>query len=628
MVLQYRADIDGLRAIAVVPVVLFHAGLPWFSGGYVGVDIFFVISGFLITTVIRRGIGSGRFSILSFYAGRARRLFPAYIFVLFITLMLAWGVSPPFLVREAAAGALSSSFFVSNIYYAATSGYFGIETHQLHLVHMWSLAVEEQFYLVFPIGLLAVSRVPKVSIKWLLIFFIVVSFGIACLLNRVYPSATYYLIFGRAWELLVGALVAVIAETTSRPLNRGRLYIDLMVLGGLLLILVGFIAASITSEYGPAVFGVMPVLGTAVILFYGRYSIRSSRLLSFRPLVFVGLISYSLYLWHQPVVVFSRELIPEFWAYYWFRILVVVCSVVIAWSTWRLVENPFRRGRSSPKATVFMGVAGLISLAALSAALYFMPALYNYFASDNYLKITESVEVSPLREKCHRGYRKGIQPRDACTLGGSSEKGRIALVGDSHVVELAYQLSGLGYSVKQYSFGGCLPVASESRTEARSKQCGAYHDAVLGEIDNDQSINLVMFAFRWGYYTDGLSLADAARHVLESAAALKAQGMDVLVLGPIPELSADIRRLVPREFAYNDYRQPVNPESIAFDAAFRGFVTDVGVGYLSVFSVLCDVTGCPVVMDGQAIYYDDNHLSLAGASILAQSVQDKIGSIL
>jgi len=621
--MKYRPDIDGLRCIAVVPVVLFHMGAPYFSGGYVGVDVFFVISGFLITSVIQRAIEAHEFSIIGFYANRARRLFPAYVFVLAVTLVSVWLTSPPYLVEAAAAGVASSALFVSNFYFSATSGYFDLETHQLHLIHMWSLAVEEQFYLLFP-GLLVASRALRRG--WLAILLALAAVGswvLAFLLNDRFPSASYYLIVTRAWELLIGAVVCFLLNRHSE-IRHSILNPEIMVAVGVLLIGIGYCLASFTAFRGPAVFGIAPVLGTAFILYFGRYSVLSCRALQFKPFVWIGLISYSLYLWHQPVIVMINELAPDGLPLGATRLTMLVVSVALGWFTWYFIENPIRRSSLAAHKTVLLGAASMLVLAGCSFSLYSSSRLQSVFSSPDYEKLISDIEVSPNRAACHRGYRKELLPKDACELGDLEKDYAVAVIGDSHSVELAFELARLGERVKQYSFGGCFPVALDERISANSVKCGEYHDLVAREVIDDASIEVVVFIFRWMHYFTSELQGHDIRYLLDVAQKLKSQGREVVVVGPVPELPKDVRSVVFRNSSLGQFSLELAPGFEQRDSLLDGLFSSRGFKYFSSIRALCNEGFCPVVLDGQSLYFDQNHLSLKGASVLAPMVLSEL----
>lgn len=296
--MNYRPEIDGLRAVAVLPVIFFHAGLAPFYGGYVGVDVFFVISGFLITGIISEDIKQKRFSLMKFYERRARRLFPAFAVVLLITTIGMLRLETPENLQAYAKSLSYVSVFAANIYFTFNLGYFNIGAEFQPLLHTWSLAVEEQFYLLFPLFLLGLAPLAMRARKVWIWAILIVSF-IACLIELGGDEATFFMLHTRAWELLAGALCALAVERTQSK-KRG-----VLALVGLGLILISIFAYRDHTPY-PSHFTLLPVVGTVLLLRYAERGTIAFRLLAWRPLVLIGLTSYSAYLWHQPILVLKR----------------------------------------------------------------------------------------------------------------------------------------------------------------------------------------------------------------------------------------------------------------------------------------------------------------------------------
>jgi len=338
---RYRPDIDGLRAVAVMLVVNFHAFPEAMPGGFIGVDIFFVISGFLITGIIARELDQQRFSLLAFYDRRIRRIFPALIVVLGATLVLGWLWMLPAAYAQLSADVIASAAFFSNIALLLQSGYFDVESGKKPLLHLWSLGIEEQFYLFWPLILMLAARL-RLGILAVASVIALASFVLNVALIGADPVATFYLPFTRAWELLTGAALACgwnqISQTSRASNFRAAT--------GFLLIAV---AAAVLDPHRafPGWWAVLPVAGGALLL-SAPAAWGCRHLLASPPLVWIGLISYPLYLWHWPLLVFfslikfSPLTLPE-------RELVLLASALLAWLTYRFVEKPFRFGRPSPR---------------------------------------------------------------------------------------------------------------------------------------------------------------------------------------------------------------------------------------------------------------------------------------
>jgi len=344
MSLNYRPEIDGLRTVAVIPVILFHSGLG-LPGGFIGVDVFFVISGFLIGSIlIEERIKTGRISILGFYERRARRIIPALVFVIIACLPLAWMLMLPSELELFGRSMAATMLFVSNVLFWQNSGYFAPATELMPLLHTWSLAVEEQYYILFPLFLIIVWKLGRSWVGALLLACVICSFVLGELASHTSPSAAFYLLPTRAWELLIGALLAL--WTYGRPQPKGWLA-EASSFMGLAAILVA-VAWYDKSTPWPGSWALAPVLGTAAII-WGGNSTFVGRALSWGPMVGLGLISYAAYLWHQPLFAFARLHYNEDPTHTVMAILSLI-TLGLAWATWRFVERPFRdRNRLSRK---------------------------------------------------------------------------------------------------------------------------------------------------------------------------------------------------------------------------------------------------------------------------------------
>ena len=340
---RHRADIDGLRAIAVVPVVLFHAGVSQVSGGFVGVDIFFVISGYLITSLILGEMREGRFSLLSFYERRIRRIFPALFAVLAVCIVLAGTLFLPRELRSFDESLLAATFFVSNIYFYGSNGYFAAPPDTLPLLHTWSLSIEEQFYIVFPLLLsLAIAFGRRIWVGLISVLFLL-SLAASIWVTPINPDAAFYLAPMRVWELMLGALLAarVLPRIESQAVR------EMLALAGVALIAYAVFRFSTSTPF-PGSAALIPCLGAAFLIYAGEDegTTSASKVLSLRPLVFVGLISYSLYLWHWPLLVFAR-----YWSVTsltgWQSATIVIASFILAALSWAYIEQPFRRKRAA-----------------------------------------------------------------------------------------------------------------------------------------------------------------------------------------------------------------------------------------------------------------------------------------
>ena len=363
--MKYRPEIDGLRALAVIPVILFHAGFPYFTGGYVGVDVFFVISGYLITTILVGDLEQDRFSILRFYERRIRRIIPALFCVVVVSFLAGWFILLPADFKSFSLSVVAVTTFWSNFFFWMESGYFDTATELKPLLHTWSLAVEEQFYIFFPFVLALLWRfgLKIVFIVLGLIFAVSLSFVTWDFGALSQPEAAFYLLPTRAWELMAGALAALYLRraNTWKP---GAVLSGALSVLGIALILYAILAYDKYTPF-PSLYALAPLLGTVLIILFERRGTWSFRILANPVCIGIGLISYSAYLWHQPVLAYARYLSwhePPLW------IMAVLCglTLLLAFLSYKFVETPFRKGPLFPGRTIMMpaGATGALLIAA------------------------------------------------------------------------------------------------------------------------------------------------------------------------------------------------------------------------------------------------------------------------
>ena len=374
--MQYRAEIDGLRALAVVPVVLFHAGIVGFSGGFVGVDIFFVISGYLITSIILSEQAKERFTLASFYERRARRILPALMLVVLLSTIAAWYILLPNELVDYGASLASVGVFASNILFWQQSDYFAATSEFIPLLHTWSLAVEEQFYLIFPVFMIATIAWVKQSRLLVLVALAMISLLYCEWAWRNTPEANFFLAPSRAWELLAGVFCAFYLH--SKQLQNTAIKQAGSLLGFLMLLYsIFFFDKDIPF---PSVYALAPVFGTALIILYADADTLVGKLLGLPVLVGIGLVSYSAYLWHQPLFVFARMNTMDELSVTMLLGLSVL-SFVLAYLSWRWVEKPFRnRHWLSQKQVLWMAVACSGVLIALGMLFVFSGGFEQRFA--------------------------------------------------------------------------------------------------------------------------------------------------------------------------------------------------------------------------------------------------------
>ena len=354
--MDYRREIDGLRALAVLPVILFHAGFETFSGGFVGVDVFFVISGYLITSIILSELEQGKYSIVNFYERRARRILPALFLVMLVCIPFAWFWLLPRDMKDFSQSLAAVSVFASNILFWRESGYFDKAAELKPLLHTWSLAVEEQFYVLFPLFLMLFWRLGK---RWILILLAVVFVASLCVAQSLTHSqwgslaktaASFFLLPTRGWELLIGAFAAFYLSKANRT-EFSRCVGEVGGWVGVALILYSVFAYSKATPF-PGFYALVPTVGTVVIILFATQQTTVGNFLGNKAFVGVGLISYSAYLWHHPLFAFARHRSVSEPSHLVFAVLSIV-SLILAYFSWRYVEAPFRNKEIHSRVRVF-----------------------------------------------------------------------------------------------------------------------------------------------------------------------------------------------------------------------------------------------------------------------------------
>jgi peptidoglycan/LPS O-acetylase OafA/YrhL len=645
----YRPEIDGLRAVAVVPVILFHAGLTGFSGGFVGVDVFFVISGYLITTIILIDLAQGRFSIARFYERRARRILPALTVVLLACLPFSWAWMMPRELELFGKSLISTAMFGSNIQFWRESGYFDTATDLKPLLHTWSLAVEEQFYLIFPLVLAVIWRWRRgLAMPALLVV------GLASLIlaewgARNAPSANFYLLPSRIWEFLIGALVATRHIRMSGTIAP-RVLAECGGFAGLGLIIYAVFNFDATSAM-PSLLTLIPAGGTALVLGLAQSGTIVARLLSWRPLVGIGLISYSAYLWHQPVLAFARiRLIssPEGGV----MVVLLAATFGLAWISWRYVERPFRGTAALLPGGWRIGIASLSSIGAacmIGAVLLagngfggrLSPAGLRF---DSVAGMQEPLAPNyGLNADCDAG--RFVTPA-TCSL---SDRPEIALWGDSYAMHLAqamrYSASARPFIQLTLSQCGPIPGLAQNGTLTAWQSCISFNDEALVWILAHESIEVVVLSSPFGQADAGLFTRNGSmvlgRETRQTAMAVSldnlalemaAAGKRLVIVSPPPRTGLDLGLCYMRSrlmgLAPNscDFPQTVdlihNP--LPHDLLQR---LELRAPVIWLKDLLCQSGICRTYLDGVPLYRDTGHLSVAGSARLGAEA-DLAGLVL
>lgn len=642
---RYRADIDGLRAVAIVPVLMCHAGVFGFGGGYVGVDVFFVISGFLISRFICAELERGRFSLTGFYERRIRRIFPALIAVLLAVSLAASCLLLPQDLAPYGRSLAATSLFASNLFFAK-SGYFTPAADELPLLHTWSLAVEEQFYIVYPLFLWAVYRRESKVALALIVTLALASLVSAQDLLMAHRDAAFYLPFTRAWELALGCMLAM---TRIAPQTRRRTR-DAAGITGLAMIACAVVLYSDATTF-PGVAALLPCIGTALVIWAGSHGRRNlvGDILTWRPFVLTGLISYSLYLWHWPLLTFvSYFSVPEPSALA--KSAALAASYVLALATWRWIERPFR-GRSGLLTRPQLMSGAVAAMGVMLAFGWAAHAERGWPArlEPEVERIAEGQsEHDPLGNACFKVDVKAAQLDRLCRIGQLSAPASFIVWGDSHAralidaMDKAARLSGRAGVMAPHA--GCVPLLDIQRSDLPLRSpCNETAAAVVEYVRTHPEIKDVVLISRWALLTEGtyyapesgkpILLSDGEtrarglaenRRVFERALSetvdqLTAAGKHVWIVGPVPEVGIDVPKALANAKRFG-FEVDIAPTRAEFDdrqrvtlAILDRVAAKHGATVVPVHEALCNEDTCRVESrDGRPLYYDDDHLSFAG----------------
>jgi peptidoglycan/LPS O-acetylase OafA/YrhL len=665
--LQYRPEIDGLRALAVLPVILFHAGFDTFSGGFIGVDIFFVISGYLITTIILADLNNEAFSITNFYERRARRILPALFFVAFCSVLLSWIWLMPAEMKKFSQSLVSVAFFASNMFFYLKSDYFESATELDPLLHTWSLAVEEQYYVIFPVLLMLLFKLGKHYVLAGISILLFVSFLTAQIGSVAFPSFAFYSLPTRGWELLIGALVALFFDTKSKGVTN-PLTNQIGSFAGLVMIAVPIFYFDKHTPF-PGFYALFPTVGAAFIIIFARSRTHVGQLLGHKWLVSMGLISYSAYLWHQPIFAFARHRsineLNEF-----FMLFLIALTLLLAAFSWKFVEAPFRNKSIIGRKQIFaFSIIGSILLSGFGYMGHMNSGFTDRF-DNNVMKALDakndvrarSLECTPTREQ-------GLDLENACDLGDGKTIG--VLVGDSHADSIALALGELlgerKLSIKDMSFSGCSPILGTYRVDD-DLGCYQYNKKAYDDIVRSKEISYVIIASRWSLWLKGkgfnneeggvesvdfridvvkdgrkLRHSESVRQKLvgekyvETVIAYLKAGKKVILVYPIPAVGWHVPNTLAKKIAFDSIEPNLTTISTDYAAFERRHDTAIGIldsigdhinlSRLRPEGVLCNTVikgRCIAQYEGVPLFYDSNHLTNSGARMVIKAIPTSI----
>lgn len=621
--MRHLPHIDGLRSLAIVPVVAFHADVALFSGGFTGVDIFFAISGFLITTIIVDELRSGRFSLLEFYKRRALRILPAYFALIIAVIIAAY-----FLMLPAEASSLgwtvaAASVFVSNIYFWRTTGYFNSEAKAEPLLHTWTLSVEEQFYIVLPIMLLLVARYARGRYGLAILLVSIVSFAASWWGLKNYEVPTFYLLPTRAWEFGLGALLAVVGLGAVRDLVPSAAIRQGLAALGLGLIGYGIFGLDQQSSF-PGPNALFPVIGAVLLIAFAEGT-SAGRVLSTSPFVWIGRISYSVYLWHWPIIVFYKIRFGPLLGPLDVTVI-VVASFALGALSYAFIEQPFRQPamRARPALRMNGYAMGFIALAAgVGLALTqiagnwrsFPPEIHAINAYLEYVKTPEFKRIQgPPACMIHAKTPGRFTAFDQTQcLPHSDDQPNWLLLGDSHAGHLMHALKDALPDINLQVAGasGCRPVIDAEGSD----WCTQLIPFVLNDHIPAKKLDGVILSARW--------TPQEADRLVATAAYLATHASHVIVLGPAVEYLDAFPKLLARNKLWGsksleDFRNPLTRQ---LDEDLQARSWPENVRYVSLYDLMCAGDKCTLLTQtGEPYHFDYGHYTDAAAREVAEKI--------
>ena len=624
--MDYRREIDGLRALAVLPVILFHAGFQTFSGGFVGVDIFFVISGYLITSIILAEMEAGTFTLANFYERRARRILPALFVVMALCLPFAWLWLLPQDMKSFSQSLVAVSTFASNILFWRTSGYFDTAAELKPLLHTWSLAVEEQYYLLFPLFVLLTWRFGKTWILKSLVVVFIISLASAHWGATNKPIFTFYLLPTRGWELLIGGFIAFYFSLGHKQLSHKWLN-ELGSLIGVVLIAYSIFSFDSKTPF-PSLYTLVPTFGTALIIFFTTPQTSIGKLLGSKIFVEVGLISYSAYLYHQPLFAFAKHRSMHEPSSLLSGVL-VAATFCLAYFSWKYVEAPFRNKQRINRKQLF-------TFCVLASFSFILIGLVGHLNKGFQSRLNPSeLQIlsygeSPYTDTMYKEtYRMGVcflEPEQDSkafseTCKSAPSKNSVLIWGDSHAAALFYGLKQVFPNISQYNASGCPPI-KDAIVSWRPK-CKEVNDFVLNKL-NELSPSKIFLHANWGSYEEQ-NPSENLRKTIEYIKKILPK-TEILVVGPVPHWNPSLPIFLLSKNVLLNKEQIFFNNSIKklklIDKSLRMEALNQRVLYLSPIDALCSAENCLATVDYKneivPVASDYAHLTEAGSVFLTR----------
>ena len=638
---KHRADIDGLRGLAVLAVVIFHAFPTHLSGGFLGVDVFFVLSGYLITSIIYLQLESGRFNFFLFYGCRIRRIFPSLITVLIGCYAIGWRILLPEDYKKLGAHITAGAGFLSNFLLWTESGYFDAPSSRKPLLHLWSLAIEEQFYILWPF-ILFISRKIKVNLLLLSVGLTLSSFILNVMRVKENSVQTFYWPTSRAWELTIGACLLFSSKRTTRffgnlencqssfftfltcfgdPRSKCNILSQFTSIGGALLVVLPMYFLSRAIVF-PGWWALAPTIGTSLVIWSGPAAWVNRFILSSRFLVGLGLISYPLYLWHWPLLVFTSS-VTDTQTFENTRVIIVLISIILAWITYAFIENPLRFGSHGAAKCIFLCVS-MLAIGTTGYRTYRMDGLSFRFPKiiQDLVNFQYNVPNMYKDGTCSLFHQQDESNFGKCVMNaGQPVSTALILWGDSFAAHLrpGIEEAKSDFRITQLNTHGCPPILG---TEATSNpKCNHINHYVMKRIVNEKP-NTVVLAARWSYYN--------WKNITNSIAALKnASVKNIYLVGPVPEWQNSLAKCL-----YEYYiRDPLHriPERMTYglipgmhklDATLSDVATKFAINYISPCKIFCNSDGCLTRIGNTSdtiTALDYGHLTFVGSKFLVSA---------
>lgn len=642
---DYRADIDGLRALAVLSVIFFHANFPFFSGGFIGVDIFFVISGFLISKIIITKLEVGEFSLLDFYEKRARRLFAPIIVVSFATYCLCFILLMPSDFKSFLGSLVATFTFTSNLYFLSIAGYFDTAAHFKPLLHTWSLSVEEQFYVFFPFLLFCAQ---KTKFWWSILFSTFICSYILCIFfTEFHQEQAFYIVIFRVWEFLIGTAAYFFLQNKAFKATQ----FSNLICETISIISISSIALSIlfiNKNYFPGWVAIIPVLSTGLIIICNGVKITLiGRILSHPTVTYIGKLSFSLYLWHWPLFslyryYFEREIYANE------AIILIIISFILSIISYHLIELPFRYRKTRFFKHETIAISLIISVFAISVGFHGR-ANQGYperFSENAQIYLKTQNDWSKLQFKCADKTAEQISKNDICQFGRTENNQlNILLWGDSHATAMLPALKAIATKEKMrvtfIGTNGCPPILN---VNVKQRPCKQANDATMRRIEEGK-FNLVFMAANWISYGnknqlyrhgEKLGTRGLVTSFSETISRLKSLGIKIIFIDQVPSYNVNVPTFLAKSHALSSIdkitgylRKLPKPSttSLWLNQSLKSNLELINYR-LKPKDLLCQNDRCNVIQDGITLYKDASHISNKGAYLFIPAIKKAIRTVL